>query len=131
MNWEEIKEKYPKPFEKFSKWYWREMKFEMLENGTLYFEQVFDGGKSYATTTISVKDIVKSRRWYDFFDEQGIYIEIYVLEINDDFTASDWQYDIANESNMIEDIDYPTRTEAEEQAFIQAFEILENKLKEK
>ena len=59
------------------------------------------------------------RHLYDFFDEQGIYIgtgyyadppTYYFCSINNSFCGSG-----------------ATRTEAEEQAFIKAFEILEDK----
>ena len=131
MNWNKIKEKYPKAFEKFADWYWNGMDFELLPNGTLYFEQIYDGGKGYTITTLSVKDIVVSRRWYDFFDEQKIYIEITKYKYSD--RSLRWNYEITDEQNYKygDDIyeEENSRPEAEEQAFEKAFEILEEKLK--
>jgi hypothetical protein len=60
---------------------------------------------------------------YDFFDRKGIYIIVNRSPADREFF---WSIDI--------DVDYydgdytATRTEAEEQAFIKAFEILEDKL---
>ena len=66
----------------------------------------------------------QSDRWlYDFFDEQGIYVIINRSPADNEFF---WSIDIDKDFC---DGDYTnTRTEAEEQAFIKAFEILEDKL---
>ena len=111
MNWTKIKEKNPKAFEKCS---------EFLKQYEFHY------GEWFCKKTGVGMNYYIERDLFSFFDEQGIYIEVYVLGINDDFTASDWQYDIANE--RIEEIDYPTRTLAEEQAYEKAFPILEEKL---
>ena len=65
------------------------------------------------------------RLLYDFFDEQGIYINIARWE-----EAEVWAYRIiiGIKEYISFEITHPTRTEAEEQAFIKAFEILEDKL---
>ena len=126
MNWQNIKTKYPKAFEKLTAWYWGDMDFELLENGTLYFEQVFDGGKSYATSTLSFKDVVRGRKLYDFFDEQGIYGRVG----KNQFMMFTWDLITDPEINICEfsDYDYNIRTEAEEALFLREFEILEEKL---
>ena len=68
-------------------------------------------------------DIDKSRFLYDFFDEQGIYVIINRSPADNEFF---WSIDIGKDFC---DGDYTnTRTEAEEQAFLKAFEILEDKL---
>ena len=126
MNWTLIKEKYPKAFKKLTAWYWGDMDFELLENGTLYFEQVFDGGKSYATSTLSFKDVVRGRKLYDFFDEQGIVIGIEVLYYDGFWFTPTITVMWDTDTNM--KIGSQSRTEAEEQAFLKAFEILEDKL---
>ena len=67
---------------------------------------------------------------YDFFDEQGIYIEI-----SSNYGEQFW-FEIFNDQSLIgynwdkkgDDIAYGNRTEAEEQAFMKAFEILEDRL---
>jgi hypothetical protein len=70
------------------------------------------------------------RDLYDFFDEQGIIIEIgvdwtmepkYCYRVIRDYWGDDRQ-------RKWSDLFYK-RTQAEEQAFLRAFEILENKLK--
>lgn len=73
-------------------------------------------------------DLAEPRRLYDFFDEQGLHISI-------NYDNRLFSNLITNENSETEGdywvdagYDYPTRTEAEEQAFIKAFEILEAKL---
>ena len=103
MNWTLIKEKYPKAEELADNW--------------------------GDTHTI---DWRQSDRWlYDFFDEQGIYINIsreYLWEGEYDTNPRrEWQGFIEYEPSSEATDFYNTRTEAEEQAFIKAFEILEDK----
>ena len=71
------------------------------------------------------KCIRTDRDLYDFFDEQGIYINIVRWE-----EAEVWAYRIiiGIKEYISFEITHPTRTEAEEQAFLKAFEILEDKL---
>ena len=62
------------------------------------------------------------RLLYDFFDSQGIYAIINRSPADNEFF---WSIDIGKDFC---DGDYTnTRTEAEEQAFLKAFEILEDK----
>ena len=86
MNWNKIKEKYPKS------------------------EALID------------KCIRTDRDLYDFFDEQGIYINAYK------YSSKWWAYDIMGIGIDESEIQFKTRTEAEEKAFEKAFEILENKI---
>ena len=97
-NWNEIKEKYPKAYHKSQQWF----------------------GK--------LRDIITWRHLYDFFDEQKLIIQI-------GYWADELKYWFDIYEPLMEDghcsgngEEYNTRTEAEEQAFIKAFEILENKL---
>ena len=105
MNWNEIKQKYPKAEEDFAKWY--------FQNFDKQVEWVLN--KSVA---------VFDRTLFDFFDEQVIYISIGAFMV---FGIR--IYDKG--ATIFADSDYKTRTEAEEKAFEKAFEILENKLEGK
>ena len=122
MNWNKIKEKHPKAKAKYIDW---------------CHAEDCPSSKCYLHTT---------RDLYDFFDEQGIYINIFEAGIltgkikdyenfrwiittnfRTDKDAGKW------EETTIYNHDYPlskkiTRTEAEEQAFTKAFEILESTL---
>ena len=107
MNWTLIKEKYPNSYKTALGWF-----------GDL-------------------KDIITWRHLYDFFDEQGIYVNI-----NLSYTAGkeiwfEYEIDTFNEKTdccSMDESDYDepyktkTRTLAEEQAFLKAFEILEGRL---
>ncbi len=108
MNWESVRRKYPKAFDKYSEWL--EDPTEITEYGFLVYIEMNDK-----------HTIVNGRYLFDFFDEQGIYITI------------KYRYGIPVEKSFIWYIEswydtHTTRTEAEEQAFEKAFEILENKL---
>ena len=108
MNWDKIKEKYPKAFDKYSEWL--EDPTEITEYGFLVYIEMNDK-----------HHIVNRRYLYDFFDEQGIIISIY--HDPEDL----WQYDI-NDREVNTAVGIKSRTEAEEKAFEKAFEILENKI---
>ena len=109
MNWENIKTKYPKAFDKYSEWL--EDPTEITEYGFLVYIEMNDK-----------HTIVNDRYLYDFFDEQGINISIGA------FLGFD--YRIYQKANTLASnkITFDTRTLAEEKAFEKAFEILENKL---
>ena len=110
MDWELIKEKYPKASENLQKW----------AKG----EEGFIIGAD-------------PRVLYDFFDENGIIIEITRSHSELKNFIGWFEYyiyldDILKTCSM-DNKDYTepytkTRTEAEEQAFLKAFEILNNKL---
>lgn len=103
MNWEEIDKTCPKAYAKVGEWF---------EDNIIYN---------------SIRLTECTYRWlYDFFDGEGIYIEFTIdktrfwfdiLDENNDYLTS-------YEKNDCHD----TRTEAEEQSFTKAFEILEEKL---
>ena len=70
------------------------------------------------------------RDLYDFFDEQGIYCSVYPEFDRNNNVKWYWAIDIIEE-DIHTDKFFIFRQEAEEQAFLKAFEILENHLKEK
>ncbi len=119
MDWNKIKEKYPKAFNK------------MLQ-GQCWFSELDD----YDTLQISPKEepdlLINERDLYDFFDEQGIYINICthksIYDEPDKFTISWYDIFLNKAENIAHDGNYYSRTEAEEKAFEKAFEILEGKL---
>jgi hypothetical protein len=103
MNWELVREKYPKAWQKLRDWDFKR------------------------------PAINHPRRLYDFFDEQGIYINIsryfqplgsYIEWVAIIDTEDDFRVAYLNKRGG-----YPTRTEAEEKAFEKAFEILEGRIK--
>ena len=109
MDWTKIKENFPKAHTEAKKWWIGEADLSQFEP----FE-LCEGVN------------VNFRYLYDFFDEQDIYVEVYPVNIDINFRAMDWSYDISNES--IEVYGYKTRTEAETEAFEKAFQILEERL---
>ena len=110
MNWSGVKEKYPKTWDKL---YNSEFDF--------YFNKDRDRNDS-------------NRFLYDFFDEQGIYINVVRMWYFEDTIENslheffDWEIIVEREFVGDSEVEEPTRTEAEEQAFIKAFEILEDRL---
>lgn len=108
MNWNLIKEKYPKCYSLLLI-FLKGMELEDLQ-------------------TTSVHPITKMRFLYDFFDEQGTYINILL------FGKVGWTWDIRDRDFHVlaqpefNDTKF-TRVEAEAQAFLKAFELLEEKLK--
>jgi len=124
MNWKEIKENYPKA--------WNKVITDKDEFGLVYtylhnrFELKMDEYECY--------DDFNIRELYDFFDKNGIYIEICLdgdwngLKLNGYFL---WVIH-TKEISYIEssrDKSFSNRESAEDSAFTKAFEILENKLK--
>lgn len=97
MNWNKIKEKCPKGYEKYALW----QNYQKIAPQKTFF----------------IRDL------YDFFDEQGIYIEIRFNIFRQGFG-----FYIIGKWKPVLFSNYNTRTEAEEKAFEKAFEILEDKL---
>lgn len=120
MNWQEIKEKYPNA----SKLY-----------------QNFGGWSHEDKIKAYLKDEVLRRDLYDFFDEQNIFINVsqeyqYTREVDEDgrnshYVPDGWDWDIHDRAYYLATSKAlsKSRKEAEQQAFLKAFEILENKLK--
>ena len=109
MNWNKIKEKYPKA--------WGLLIGFIGENHI----------ESFQYLTILFRPFL-----YDFFDEQGIYINVnwrnYYDTNHNHRTFFDWEVYTEDISGYSSEVEEPTRTEAEEKAFEKAFEILEGKL---
>jgi phage-related protein len=120
MNWE-VKEKYPKAFKLW-------LKFENYEAEPVVVDYSRDNQDIYlADSENQTTFLCYVRDLYDFFDEQGIYIvPIQIIWKNEVM----WEYRIGNKKTIQEFRSqmYDTRTEAEEQAFLKAFELLEEKL---
>jgi len=140
MNWNKIKEKHPKAFR-----LWLDSEDYKAEPVVVEYSReskdIYLADADNQTTFLC-----ELRDLYDFFDEQGIYINIFEAGIltgkikdyenfrwiittnfRTDKDAGKW------EETTIYNHDYPlskkiTRTEAEEQAFTKAFSILEDKL---
>ena len=107
MNWTNIKKKYPKVWELF-------VVFRAKANTIADEKGSRDG------------DIFKLRDLYDFFDEQGIIINVY------NFFGNFW-WDIKEHYTRVfaehaKEDQSKTRTEAEGKAFEKAFKILEGEL---
>lgn len=122
MNWQEIKEKYPKAF----------VLMHNFQHKELAYKEPYP--------PIVLKDLSRFqenygiRFLYDFFDGEGIWISImrnHYYEDNMDNSLHeffDWSITVDSEYVADGEVEELTRTEAEEQAFLKAFEILENKL---
>lgn len=129
MNWKKINQEYPKVCNELEKWLGSEKvefsahDFEYTEDHLRYIDEYLH------------PQIFKTRDLYDFFDEQGIYINVYPYIHLDTFqsmeadiyvTYTDGDIDKISINSL--ELDNP-RSEAEIDAFTKAFEILENKLK--
>ena len=116
MNWNEIKEKYPKALTCLAKMFDKDISDKGLDSLVSVLEMAW-----------------QDRDLYDFFDEQGIYIGIiyqYYYNTLDtcDHYYFDWEIMFGVDDKIISsDVEESTRTEAEEKAFEKAFEILESK----
>ena len=99
MNFEEIKRKYPKAWEKF---------------------EAFASYECYDWVGGGIEDL--SGWLFKFFDDQGIHIEIYIIYGGGNRQFG-WAIDELNKENGLR---YKIRTKAWEAAFPKAFEILED-----
>ena len=100
MNWKEINEKWPKAY-------------------SLFMSARFDRLIAYRKFEVP-NDYIGDL--YDFFDEQGIIIEI--MWYHKDFRMNVWYNKEVKFAGHLN-----SRQEAEEAAFLKAFEILEEKLR--
>ena len=111
MNWQDIKEKYPKGWGMIQKWYERVYSVSL---------------KHHANNEVNpvLRDL------YDFLDEQEIYVSM--ATVGDGcftYTVSDKDgILVANHNGKKYTNLFVNRKEAEEAAFMKAFEILEGKL---
>ena len=68
----------------------------------------------------------ETRHLYDFFDEMGVYINVFITEHPVERTAYwDWEIFIDSQCMDSSEVEEPNRKEAETEAFKRAFEILE------
>lgn len=106
MNWKQINKDYPKAFKKFVKW------LDCDSSDMLKFEMMM---------------ILKNERdLYDFFDEQKVYINVFITEHPDKGnTYWDWELFVDGECLGSSEVEEPTRKEAETAAFNEAFNQLE------
>lgn len=120
MNWEKIKEQYPKAVLKLKEW--RHIKPD-CEFGLFEFSEIFKG----------------KRLLYDFFDKNEVWISIeleiqYTREIDEDdknpHYVPEGFYSMVHDNSYLLDSQglFDTRKEAETAAFTKAFELLEKKL---
>jgi hypothetical protein len=107
MNWQKIKEDCPKVLQKLL-----DDKNWVMQEHTVCYNHEWD-------SFVSIRDL------YDFFDEQDIVIVINYYSETGAFIAEIW---VGGNNEL--DAPFKSRTEAETQAFIKAFEILENKLED-
>ena len=121
MNFEQIKERYPKAWEKFENFAIVDPELEADSVG--YSDDYVDDINRLSLTTLS-------GYLFRFFDEQGIYIVIDWCNFEYRITVYFPKFDIVypcNEENIEEYQWFKTRQEAEQAAFTKAFEILEQK----
>jgi len=121
MNWDLIKQKYPKAWDNL---------FEMFNDGILESEITFENEPTYISDIIQYEKqipLLFGRILYDFFDERGIIINV-------EYTDKDlWAGILYNKDAVciLDDVyteGAETRTEAETAAFTKAFELLEERL---
>ena len=110
MNFKEIFEQYPKAWEKLK--FFAGYNIFVKEEKLLYWVEEY-------------KEPYPIHNLYDFFDSEGIVIEIAFDYDNNTFYSS---IEKANGVSLFTSVDCTTRPEAEEAGFIKAFEILESKL---
>jgi hypothetical protein len=133
MDWQKIKEGCPKAFQELAKKYkpstLEYFEIKNIEQEGSEFSMLYDFGKG--------KEIIKgviTRDLYDFFDENGIMINVLEAGIltqdNSHYNKFIWVITslegVYNHNYPY--AQYPPRAEAETAAFERAFEILESKL---
>jgi hypothetical protein len=107
-----IKKEFPNAYELYIKWY---ANADVEQAG--YIQKLIDN--------CVFTDI---RSCYDFFDEQGIIIEIMIVEGGKN-PYKNWFFHITKTLDFWGNNNYKTRQQAEEKAFIKAFEFLEGRIK--
>lgn len=111
---EDLNKDFPKAMEKFKEWL-KPLYFEKMDEDII---------KQYGDNLVDVVISHSTRMLYDFFDAQKIFISIRC-----DY-EKDWNWDIIGEDqNLIDEkISQDSRPKAEQEAFIRAFKILNEKL---
>lgn len=116
MNWQEIKERHPKAFDKFYKWQWGNQEYK-FHNRNIYFEHSnYPESRSIDIWEISFQSMCKGRRFYDFFDSNSILVLVkylkskfkyYIIDFNEDL-VEEWRgvkgyeglYEISNKGKI-------------------------------
>ena len=125
MNWKEIKYKYVGAWIEFIS---NNDFLEINEDknsprfGTLgwYFT---DG-----VHKVKMWHIYESRNLYDFFDENGFYVDAYMGNYLDNWRYFTWTIHTCDGLIASDEVRFTVRTAAEESAFTKAFELLEERL---
>ena len=118
INYNEIKDKYPKAFELLIEWGYN-----------LDIEGVFIDEEFGIIRFGSDEHIFNDRYLYDFFDENKICIEIFRVWIDwNDLTSFLWGGNVNGYNPTPFSEGVGTRQEAETAAFTKAFKLLEGKL---
>ena len=121
LDWNYIKQRYPKAFERLqgnkAGSYWD---IAVTSKGNCYLAIFYDGVKDFGDGSYREFD---NRILYDFFDKHLIFISITIDNafgnaVYNGFDCCYWE----NIGSFVE------RHEAEEEAYLKAFEILEQKL---
>lgn len=115
MTIKDLKERFPKAMEKlvaFNKNALKALQLKMAANAGVEVEFP-DITNEQAEMSIEGLLIFNTRALFDFFDAEGVEIEIY----------KGWKYDVDGES---ED-EFNSRVECENAAFLEAFKFLEGK----
>lgn len=126
MTCKQLQEKHPKAFALFFKWYWGEDKIEFTNKGDLYFYEDYDGGKSCSIQEVSLETVLELRRWYDFFDEQEVYISLEAELHTSGITDTPCFEPRINNASIGET--FGNRPTAEKAVFMEAFSKLEEEL---
>ena len=108
INWQEIKEKYPNAFKLF------------VDFMGYTKQKYFNGWNDWVKFNLELRCYCDLEK---FFDDNGIYIEIYINPID----KKTWNVSIDKYDIFL--ISIRSRQEAKEQAIIKGFEILEQQLK--
>lgn len=116
MNWQEIYEKYPRS--------WNKLALRFLIR--IYDGRLVDVGCEVDNPKLMCN--FNLRNLYDFFDEQEIIIQIGYWADDLEYWFDIYKPLMQSGCCLVNEDGFTTRTEAEEQAFLQAFKILEERL---
>ena len=117
MNWTQIQKDNPFAWEKLVGWHETELNYREIDHPDVW-------------ATASPPTHNELRHLYDFFDEQGVYVTINttLMPLTTDSTRFfEWYVETVHSGSTNAEI-YNTRQEAEQEAFLKAFQILETKL---
>ena len=114
MNWQEIKDKYPKAWEAFEG-----------SVGRIYFSAF---GKPYSVLMEGSPEDYLNPRLYYFFDSKGMYISVHLDTIKKECKWCWVLRDGATYGDVTAAYFFGSRTEAESAAFTKAFEVLNTQL---